>query len=403
MKYLLAALFLSACTESELLVKERETFAVQFSAAGISAEITTRASLADDVTLRILAFRRQSTTPDLSTDEYVGAGIYKAGGGNGTLTAVTPLLLRAGTYDFYTLTPDQEVTYPDNTGDGLVCTVSVGHGTDYATSLTEQKTVSETAPTVALDELCRRCTKLAFVLSPKSDNIKSIDIVSAGLTNMTDEPVRGQLHEELPVETAGRTTSLSVTDFTATDMTKPLELSTSAVALPRKADAFDYRMEVKFNGSTKKTELLAKLPEDLTFQPGYSYTFTVKLKGGMADLVLTIRPWDEDFLFDTEMGEADGLVLTVGTWTDVYWDDSNGSHADTGGGNTQLVVTGWQPSANWETEMGKYPGLSMMSGGWENTDWGNHASTGGGNTHFKPGNWDGEHSTGDSNGGELGN
>lgn len=403
MKYLLAALFLSACTESELLMKERETFAVQFSAAGISAEITTRASLTDDVTLRILAFRRQSTTPDLSTDEYVGAGIYKAVGGNGTLTAVTPLLLRAGTYDFYALTPNQDVTYPDNAGDGLVCTVSVGHGTDYATSLTMQKAVSEATPTVALDELCRRCTKLGFALSPKSNNIKSIEIVSAGLTNMTDEPVRGQLHEELPVETAGRTTPLSVTDFAAADLTKPLELSASAVALPRKADAFDYQMKVKFNGSAKETELLANLPEDLTLQPGYSYTFTVRLKGGMADLVLTVSPWDEDLPFNTEMGEANGLVLTVGTWTDVHWDGSNGNHADTGGGNTQLVVSGWQPSADWETEIGKYPGLSMMTGGWENTDWGNHADTGGGNAHFKPGDWGGEHSTGDSNGGGLGN
>lgn len=355
MKCLLAALFISACTENELLMRERETFAVQFSATGISAEINTRALLADDVTLRILAFRRLSITPDLSMDEYMGTGVYKANGGDGTLTTVTPLLLRAGTYDFYALTPDQDVIYPDNTGDGLTCTVSVGHGMDYATSLTTQKTVSEAMPTVVLDELCRHCTKLGFALMPQNDNIRSIEIISAGLTNMTGAPLRGQLCEELPVGAAGRTTPLEVTDFMAPDATRPLELFASAIVLPRKPDAFDYRMKVKFNGSMQETELSARLPADLTLQPGYSYTFTVKLKGGVADLVLTVRPWNDDIPFNTEMGgEAEGnvVVLTVGTWDDVHWDSTTGNPADTGGGNTHLVVTDWQPNESWTTEMG---------------------------------------------------
>lgn len=404
MKYLLAALLFGACTESDLLLREQEAFAVQFSTAGISAEVTTRSSspLGDDVTLRILAFRRVGSTPDLSTDEYMGDGMYKAGNSDGTLTAVTPLLLRAGTYDFYALTPGElTVTYPDNSGSGRTCTVSVGHGMDYATSLTVQKTVSEASPAVPLNDLERHCTKLAFALSPKGSNITSVDIISAGLTNMTDAPVEGQLHEALPVEDATRTTSLALTGFMATDASKPLELSAFAVILPKKADAMDYQMKVKFNGSTKETELLASLPDDLAFQPGFSYTFTVKMKGGMADLVLTVRPW-EDHSFTTDMGEADGLTLTVGTWTDVHWDSTNGGNADTGGGNSSLVISGWEPSHTWSDEMGRYPGLSMTSGGWENTSWGNYANTGGGNTQLKPGDWDSDHSTGNSNGGELG-
>ena len=59
--------------------------------------------------LRILAFRRVGESPDLSTDKYMGEGTYKAINGDGTLAAVSSLLLRTGTYDFYALTPDLAV------------------------------------------------------------------------------------------------------------------------------------------------------------------------------------------------------------------------------------------------------------------------------------------------------
>ena len=106
-KYLPVVLLLCACTENELLLKEHEAFAVRFSASGIATEVATRAAspLADGATLRILAFWRVGESPDLSTDKYMGEGTYRAVNGNGTLEAVNVLLLRAGTYDFYALTP----------------------------------------------------------------------------------------------------------------------------------------------------------------------------------------------------------------------------------------------------------------------------------------------------------
>ena len=106
-KHLPAVLLLCSCTEGELLLRDREPFAVQFSASGIGTEAVTRASspLADGATLRVLAFRRVGGSPDLQADEYMGEGTYKAADGNGALTPVSSLLLRAGTYDFYALTP----------------------------------------------------------------------------------------------------------------------------------------------------------------------------------------------------------------------------------------------------------------------------------------------------------
>ena len=71
-KYLPAVLLFCSCTESGLLLRERERFAVHFSASGIGMEVTTRASspLSDNTTLRILAFRRVGQSPDLQADEY---------------------------------------------------------------------------------------------------------------------------------------------------------------------------------------------------------------------------------------------------------------------------------------------------------------------------------------------
>lgn len=107
-KYLPAVLLFCSCTESGLLLRERERFAVHFSASGIGMEVTTRASspLSDNTTLRILAFRRVGQSPNLQADEYMGEGTYRASLGNGSLTPVHSLLLRAGSYDFYALTPE---------------------------------------------------------------------------------------------------------------------------------------------------------------------------------------------------------------------------------------------------------------------------------------------------------
>ena len=71
-KYLPAVLLFCSCTESGLLLRERERFAVHFSASGIGMEVTTRASspLSDNTTLRILAFRRVGQSPNLQADEY---------------------------------------------------------------------------------------------------------------------------------------------------------------------------------------------------------------------------------------------------------------------------------------------------------------------------------------------
>lgn len=374
-------------------------FAVSFTAVGVGVTVSTRSEtspLPSGTTLRILAFRRTGTAADLSADEYRGEGTYEVPSdeGGGILRAVSPLLLSAGTYDFYALTPALAVTRGSN-GAGNTYAVQVENGTDYATSLTESVTVSATSPSVNLDALMRRCTKVTFVLSPKGDNITAVNISSAGITNMTDAPVTGGLNEALDVSGLTQTTEVSVSDFTAPDSSQPLVQESSTVVLPREAGAFSFKMVVEYDNSGKTTELSA----DLAFSAGTHYTFTVRMRGERADLVLSVSPWIDSTDFSTDIGGPDVIEIVIGGWTDVYWDSSN---TDTGGGNSVLVVSGWEANPAWNDEFGRYPGLGVVCTTWQDVLWTSHSGTGGGNAGLVPDNWNTIHTTDGTNGGSLG-
>lgn len=324
--YLCFLLLLTACSDQPEPFSERERIAVRFSLSGIQAEVSTRADgdgtspLAEGTTLRILAFKRVGTNVDLSKDEYMGEGTYKANSG-GLLTAVNSLLLPQGTYDFYALTPSLTVNRASKP-----YTVSVNHGVDYASSTeATTATVTENNSSVELKVLTRRCTKLTFNFSPKYDNVTSVEIRSAELTNMTNVPVVGMLNTSLSIESADKTTSITLSnkDFIPTTG-KPLEYSASTIVLPRKAGGFDFKMAAYFNGNTTETVYSAPLPANLPFLPGYQYTFTVKMKGDAAELELGVASWGDEYFFNTDMGEYYTIELTVENgWQDVPWNDDS--------------------------------------------------------------------------------
>ena len=398
--YLLAALFFSACAENGRLLDEQETFAVQFSAVGISAEVTTRAFLANKVTLRILAFRRKSTTPDLSADEYMGEGTYKIGD-NGTMPALSPLLLRAGIYDFYALTPDLTVTRSNNAGDGLTCTVSVGHGSDYATSLTEQQAVSEMSPTVLLKELNRHCSKLLIALSPKASNITSVELVSAALTNMTKSPVSVSLCSSISLAGIEKNeeVTLAGNDFSTPDAGN--NTSASTVILPREAGAFQFKMKAAFNGNAAKV-FVADMPSSLVFAPNTQYALNMKMKGDSIQLSMLVAPWnDETIPGQNDLGVSTPIEFIIGNWKNVDYD------AVTGGGNTTVEAGSWQVNPDLEAVLGEYTGLTTGKFPW--TDQKVTANTGGGNTGLDAGPWgedvnygDDANGTGNTGGGNTG-
>lgn len=365
---------------------------MQFSASGIGTEAVTRASspLADGATLRILAFRRVGGSPDLQADEYMGEGTYQAGGGNGALTAVSSLLLRAGTYDFYALTPALSVSNPDGagngtgTGTGTQCTVSIGHGVDYATSLTEGQTVVGAGSPVLLSDLDRRCTKLIFELSPKAGNITSVSVESAGLTNMTHAPIEAALHTALPVSGVAQDDELTIagSEFSVPD--QALNTSASTVTLPREAGKFRFKMNVSFNGKPE-AEFAADMPETLVFAPGTQYRFTMKMKGGSIQLILTVLPWGESVMGgQDDIGAFTPITIDVGSWENVT------IPGETGGGNTTVSTGQWTPNPDLDAILGDY-GLTSVGG--EGLPWNPSqdvpGETGGGNANVGSGNWGG--------------
>ena len=325
-KYLPAVLLFCSCTESGLLLRERERFAVHFSASGIGMEVATRASspLSDNTTLRILAFRRVGQSPDLQADEYMGEGTYRASSGNGSLTSVHSLLLRAGSYDFYALTPET-ATASGGGGSGIPgggggttappYTVSVGHGMDYATSLTEGRAVDESNPSVPLNDLVRRCTRLVFELSPKAGNIKKVRVASARLTNMTAAPVAAPLNAELPLVGVAQSDGLTIAGGSFSPPDKDLNTSAAAVVLPRMAGKFDFELDVSFNDMAD-AKFTAAMPPTLVFAPGTQYTFTLKMKGSSMQLTLTVVPWGESVMGGQgDIGASAPITVTAVSYT----------------------------------------------------------------------------------------
>jgi hypothetical protein len=328
--YLCFFLLLTACSDQPEPFSERDRIAVRFSLSGMQAEVGTRADgngtspLAEGTTLRILAFKRVGTNADLSKDEYMGEGAYEANS-DGSLMTVIPLLLLEGTYDFYALTPSSVTVDKTNNP----CTVSVNHGVDYASSTeVTTATVTENNSSVTLAALTRRCTKLNFAIFPKDGSgITSLTIIEISLSNMTDAPLKGELSKALPIETTRETTvTLGGEAFTATTE-KPLDYSASTIVLPRKAGAFDFKMKASIGSQegTGEKEYSAPLPADIAFLPGCQYTFTVKMKGGKDELVLSVQQWGNNSLDAGDMGDYYTTTLTVESgWKENPWTDADG-------------------------------------------------------------------------------
>ena len=392
-KYLPAVLLFCSCTESGLLLRERERFAVHFSASGIGMEVTTRASspLSDNTTLRILAFRRVGQSPNLQADEYMGEGTYRASLGNGSLTPVHSLLLRAGSYDFYALTPET-ATASGGGGSGIPgggggttappYTVSVGHGMDYATSLTAGRTVDESNPSVPLNDLVRRCTRLVCERSPKAGNIKKVRVASAGLTNMTAAPVAAPLNAELPLAGVAQSDGLTIAGGSFSPPDKDLNTSAAAVVLPRMAGKFDFELDVSFNDMAD-AKFTAAMPPTLVFAPGTQYTFTLKMKGSSMQLTLTVVPWGESVMGGQgDIGASAPITVTVGAWENVT------VPGETGGGNPTVSTGQWILNPDLDVLFGNY-GLSTING----LPWASSQTlpgeTGGGSTNVNSGSWAG--------------
>ena len=404
----LSVFCLFACTEvNDLVQRDDDGVVVSFTAPGlITGEVgaTTRADvkLAEDSTVRILVYHRTGVNADMANDTYINENTYKVKADgtleacvvndNGEIIAGTAKDLRLiqGKYDFYAITPAIKVMKEASTN---AHKVSVYHGRDYATSLTQQKEVTTTSGAVTLDVLDRKCSLLEFNFDRKSANVSEIAIDEVSLSAMATAPLTELLAKDLPdalTMTAGIKLGNSVFKI---DGTNKYQAKGSTITLPKPAGDFTLGAKLKFNGLSTQVVLGPATITNLALAKGTRYTFKIKLKGGSVTLTLVVSNWGETINVDADdLGASNSISIEVGKWEGIDFDGI------TGGGNLGGTVGNWVEDPNWSTELGKFPGLSMTT---ETPSWGDmqvNAPTGGGDLNGSNGNWgDGGTSSDDDN------
>lgn len=416
----LSLLCLTACTEADDLAV-RDGVVVSFITPGMtSTRADSYVKLDENTTVRILVYRRKGAAADLSADDFIGENTYVADAygqlsacvvdndGKVTSTTGTPLKLIQGDYDFYAITPAIE------TKDNLHEEVEIGHGVDYATSLTT-KTIAPGAGTVSLTTLDRKCSKLEFNFNRKTTNVTQIDIDEVTLTAMSKAPLTGTLAEDLPDAsdiTEDMTLGSSVFTVDATDKYKA---TGSKIVLPKPAGDITVGMKLKFNGLATSVTLAPATIKNLAFAKGTRYIFKVVLKGGSVKLTLTVADWNETYNVNADdLGASNSLTIEVGEWNNVDFNASTG-------GNSDVTIGGWTANPDWDDILGEYPGLSSTTIGgsdiWGdginskpstggdsdpgNNGWGNEVNDDLNNDGNNPNNGWGESS--DTNPGDIGN
>ena len=313
---------LLACTDDNQSVSGPGV-KLNFSAPGILARnsASTRATLSTGTTVRVLAYQRVGASSDLSADTYMGENTYVAASdgslsacvtddnGNKTSDLGTTMYLRSGTYDFYAVTPALAVTRSSG------ATVSVDHGKDYATSLTENVSISasSTNQSVTLTTLDRKCAQLVFKIDRGAESVTSVIVDELALSEMATAPFTGSLAADLPpAVTNSGMVSLASSAFTA-DATNAWKASGSIAVLPKSSAAYGLTLTARFNGSSTARTMTTTVPA-IAFEKGMQYTYTLQLYGDKIVLRLSsTSSWETTSWSADAVGEGTLKNLSLNT------------------------------------------------------------------------------------------
>lgn len=370
-------------------------------------------NLAEDVTVRVLAFQRRDggASADISADTFVAEATYKAladgslvacnvdaSGAVDAANTATPaeIRLRADTYDFYALTPAVAVASPWE--------VSIDHGVDHAASVKEAVPVGPTyvnATThkqpVQLTPLDRKCAKISFSFDRKADSestIKKLIVSKVELSQIAHAPsAASKLCAPLSIGVNDGMHAFPTGKVVYDDSTTPSTVDHFDCfdeVLPKAAGEYKLLLNVYFNPKTDDpaSETPAKQPSVLeatisatnpagnsvlAFVPGYHYNFKIVLKGNEFTLYLQVGDWDLAPDWGTDVGGWPAASIIVGQWTvEDSWE------TDLGGGLVPVItVGGWtsNPSENWGSDMGSFPMLNGVQVGDQWTSSGDDLNT----------------------------
>jgi len=311
-----------ACTDDNQSTNSQGV-KLNFNAPGIVARTSasTRATLSTGTTVRVLAYQRVGASSDLSADIYMGENTYVTAS-DGSLSACvtddegkvtsdtgTDMTLRSGTYDFYAVTPALAVTR--NSG----ATVSVDHGKDYATSLTENVSIgtSSTNQSVTLTTLDRKCAQLIFNIDRGAESVTSVIVDELTLSEIATAPLTGSLAADLPAAaTNSGTVSLASSAFTA-DATNAWKASGSVAILPKSSATYELTLTARFNGSSTARTMSTTVPA-IAFEKGMQYTYTLQLYGDKIVLKLSsTSSWETTSWSADAVGDGTLKNLSVNT------------------------------------------------------------------------------------------
>ena len=327
-------------------------------------------------------------------------------------TGAKPLYLLPGTYDFYAITP---AFAPDASAH---TSVSVAHGDDFASSKTagvtlksgggvEQpdpasggSTISGSNGAVQLTVLGRKCARLSFTVSRKSEGIEkakfrllwlsklatspknSVSIngdITADIDNTADQSGGGHFDFAVPTdikEPTGTTTIPSPIE--GKDPLPAFLCDVADEVLPKAAGVLNLHMEVLFNDRVDKTDadiladpsllsvLDAELPS-IAYVKDKQYNYRLILKGGIVYLELTVSNWTDlnDCSVDNLGGASQVEGIVVGTWT-----PCSNPNDDMGQGSASGELGSgdwmWTENQNWSVELGNYMQAVSQANGWTN-------------------------------------
>ncbi|WP_455591748.1 fimbrillin family protein [Bacteroides sp.] len=304
------------CTDDNTARSSEGAVEVEFILGGITAvgapgqwqmRAATPEVMMDGTTVRVLAYKRSGTSASLIAANYVRECTYKVTNSGTTLTPCAvnsdgtvngsgakpvAIMLLPGEYDFYTVTP----ALPVNQSTGNTPTISVGHGTDYAVSLTNKSVTPGNVP-VTLNMLERRCAQLRFRTEQALGAMSSIMIDKVVVTNMTATP---QFFSGIstPTFTAGSAEfEIPGSAFTGSGNV----WASQTVVLPKTAAAFTVKVVARFNGASNTVVNYEETVAATALEGGKSYGYVLKFNGyGME--VVPDNMWDHVAMGEDEFG-----------------------------------------------------------------------------------------------------
>ena len=313
--YLIAAitLLLASCSQNEVpVVPTNKPTTVEFSSVKPLALDPGTEYLAENATVRVLAYKRVGTNPDLTKDIFMGQNTYYVSNTQGKLTACTvdaagikigtsteKLQLIQGKYDFYAFTPAVGITGVPTIGTAIAVkpNIAVNNGNDYAISLTPNEQVyvtSNPVQTIELATLQRQCTKIIFDIDKhtgvSTSSFTTVVINSATLSDMPNNTYTAKLGESMAGITPDPGNPLSIFEVLNKTNGSQTAYTGEMIVLPRAKQDMLLSMNIKFD--TEAAATYTKNIPDVELEPGKEYTFIIRLIKDSILFELEVADWD---------------------------------------------------------------------------------------------------------------